>query len=57
MHAGHLYHQGALELAAGLAPSMNAKLAFTAISEIPLSGNRAAANSCCKEAPTNALFE
>ena len=56
MHAGHLYHQGALELAAGLAPSMNAKLAFTAISD-PLSGNRAAANSCCKEAPTNALFE
>ncbi len=39
----------------GLAPSMNAKLAFTAISQIPLTGNRAAAISCCREAPTNAL--
>ena len=29
----------------GLAPSMNAKLAFTAISEIPLFGSRAAAIS------------
>ena len=39
----------------GLAPLMNAKLAFTAISQIPLTGNRAAAISCCREAPTNAL--
>ena len=38
----------------GLAPSMNAKLAFTAVSEIPLPGNRAAAISCCREAATNA---
>ena len=34
---------------------MKAKLAFTAVSEIPLSGNRAAAISCCREVPTNAL--
>jgi hypothetical protein len=39
----------------GLAPSMNAKLAFTAILQIPLFGSRAAAISCCSEAPTNAL--
>jgi len=39
----------------GLAPSMNAKLAFTARSEIPLFGSRAAAISCCREAATNAL--
>jgi bifunctional non-homologous end joining protein LigD len=39
----------------GLAPSINAKLAFTAISQIPLFGSRAAAISCCSEAPTNAL--
>jgi hypothetical protein len=41
----------------GLAPSMNAKLAFTAISQIPLFGSRAAAMSCCKEAATKALDE
>jgi hypothetical protein len=29
---------------------MNAKLAFTAISQIPLFGSRAAAMSCCREA-------
>ena len=39
----------------GFAPSMKAKLAFTAISEIPLYGSRAAAISCCGEASTNAL--
>jgi hypothetical protein len=36
---------------------MNAKLAFTAISEIPLPGSRAAAISCCREAATNAPAE
>jgi hypothetical protein len=34
---------------------MNAKLAFTAISEIPLPGSRAAAISWYREAWTNAL--
>jgi hypothetical protein len=34
---------------------MNAKLAFTAISQIPLFGSRAAAISCWSEAATNAL--
>jgi hypothetical protein len=34
---------------------MNAKLAFTAISQIPLFGSRAAAISCCREAATNTL--
>jgi hypothetical protein len=34
---------------------MSAKLAFTAISEIPLFGSRAAAINCCREAATNAL--
>jgi hypothetical protein len=34
---------------------MKAKLAFTAVSEIPLFGSRAAAISCCSEASTNAL--
>jgi hypothetical protein len=34
---------------------MKAKLAFTAISQIPLFGSRAAAISCCSEVPTNAL--
>jgi hypothetical protein len=33
-----------------LAPSMKAKLAFTAISEIPLPGSRAAAMSWYREA-------
>ena len=41
----------------GLAPSMNAKLAFTAISQIPLFGSRAAAMSCWREAATKALDE
>jgi hypothetical protein len=35
---------------------MNAKLAFTAISQIPLFGSRAAAISCCREAATNAVY-
>jgi hypothetical protein len=39
----------------GFAPSMKARLAFTAVSEIPSNGNRAAAISCCSEASTNAL--
>jgi hypothetical protein len=39
----------------GLAPSVKAKLAFTAISQIPLFGSRAAAMSCWSEAATNAL--
>jgi len=34
---------------------MKAKLAFTAVSEIPLFGSRAAAISCCSEASTKAL--
>jgi hypothetical protein len=34
---------------------MKAKLAFTAISEIPLPGNWAAAMSCCREVATKAL--
>src|SRR5262245_22381292 len=34
---------------------MNAKLAFTAVSEIPLPGNRAAAINCWSEALTKAL--
>ena len=41
----------------GFAPSMKANLAFTAVSEIPLFGSRAAAISCCSEASTNALFK
>jgi hypothetical protein len=36
---------------------MKAKLAFTAISQIPLFGSRAAAISCCREAATKALEE
>ena len=40
MGAGHLNDEGALDLIWGLAPSMNAKLAFTAISEIPLFGSQ-----------------
>ena len=39
----------------GFAPSINAKLAFTAISEIPLHGRRAAAISCVRDALTKAL--
>ena len=45
MGAGHLDDQGALDLISGLGASMKAKLAFTAISEIPLFGSRAAAIS------------
>ena len=36
MGAGHLDHESAFDLVPGLAPSMKAKLAFTAVSEIPL---------------------
>ena len=39
----------------GSAPSMKARLAFTAVSEIPSNGSRAAAISCCSEASTNSL--
>ena len=47
--------EGALEIIPGLGALNERQLAFTAISEIPVFGNRAAAISCCREAPTNAL--
>jgi hypothetical protein len=49
MGAGHLHHERASDLVLGFAPSMKAKLAFTAVSEIPLFGSREAAISCCSE--------
>ena len=55
MRAGHLDGEGALGLIPGLGALNERQLAFTAISEIPVFGNRAAAISCCREAPTNAL--
>jgi len=55
MGAGHLHHERAFDLVLGFAPSMKAKLAFTAVSEIPLFGSREAAISCCSEASTKAL--
>jgi hypothetical protein len=39
----------------GFAPSINARLAFTAFWEIPPFGSLAAAISCCSEASTKAL--
>jgi hypothetical protein len=45
MGAGHLEDESAFDLSLRLGASMNAKLAFTAISEMPLLGSRAAAMS------------
>jgi hypothetical protein len=53
MRAGHLDDEGALDLTLSLALERHAGV--QAISQIPLFGSRAAAISCCSEAPTNAL--